>query len=88
MMQHSAMMCPAGHAGQTSHHCGVKRRGIISEQSGETSLNLIQYNDKISVALGGIAMKENKLAGISMNFSVQIISLVKELKSKHEGFLG
>ena len=33
-------------------------------------------------------MKENELAGISMDFSVQIISLVKELKSIHEGFLG
>lgn len=29
-------------------------------------------------------MKENKLADLSMDFSVQIISLVKELKAKHE----
>ena len=29
-------------------------------------------------------MKENKLAELSMDFSVQIINLVKELKSKHE----
>ena len=29
-------------------------------------------------------MKENKLADLSMDFSVQIIALVKELKSKHE----
>ena len=29
-------------------------------------------------------MKENKLAELSMTFSVQIINLVKELKSKHE----
>ena len=29
-------------------------------------------------------MKENKLADMSMSFSVQIIDLVKELKSKHE----
>ncbi len=29
-------------------------------------------------------MKENKLAEISMDFSVQIINLVKELKAKHE----
>ena len=29
-------------------------------------------------------MKENKLADISMDFSVQIINLVKYLKSKHE----
>ena len=31
-----------------------------------------------------IAVKENKLADLSMDFSVQIIALVKELKSKHE----
>ena len=29
-------------------------------------------------------MKENKLAELSMDFSVQIINLVKDLKSKHE----
>ena len=29
-------------------------------------------------------MKENKLAELSMNFSVDIINLVKYLKSKHE----
>ena len=29
-------------------------------------------------------MKENKLAELSMKFSVQIIELVKDLKSKHE----
>ena len=29
-------------------------------------------------------MKENKLADISMDLSVQIINLVKELKAKHD----
>ena len=29
-------------------------------------------------------MKENKLAELSMDFSVQIINLVKDLKSRHE----
>ena len=29
-------------------------------------------------------MKDNKLADLSMDFSVQIIALVKELKAKHE----
>lgn len=29
-------------------------------------------------------MKENKLAELSMDFSVQIINLVKDLKAKHE----
>ena len=32
-------------------------------------------------------MKENKLADLSMDFSVQIISLVKELKAKHESVI-
>ena len=32
-------------------------------------------------------MKENKLADLSMDFSVQIISLVKDLKSKHESVI-
>lgn len=32
-------------------------------------------------------MKENKLADLSMNFSVQIINLVKELKAKHESVI-
>ena len=32
-------------------------------------------------------MKENKLADISMDFSVQIINLVKNLKSKHESVI-
>ena len=29
-------------------------------------------------------MKEDKLADLSMGFSVQIINLVKDLKSRHE----
>ncbi len=32
-------------------------------------------------------MKENKLADLSMDFSVQIINLVKELKAKHESVI-
>ena len=32
-------------------------------------------------------MKENKLADLSMDFSVQIIELVKELKAKHESIM-
>ena len=32
-------------------------------------------------------MKENKLADLSMDFSVQIINLVKYLKSKHESVI-
>ena len=32
-------------------------------------------------------MKENKLAEMSMSFSVQIINLVKDLKAKHESVI-
>ena len=32
-------------------------------------------------------MKENKLADLSMDFSVQIINLVKNLKAKHESVI-
>lgn len=32
-------------------------------------------------------MKENKLADISIDFSVQIINLVRDLKSKHESVI-
>ncbi len=32
-------------------------------------------------------MKENKLADLSMDFSVQIINLVKDLKSRHESVI-
>ena len=32
-------------------------------------------------------MKENKLADLSMDFSVQIIKLVKDLKSRHESII-
>ena len=32
-------------------------------------------------------MKENKLADMSMSFSVQIINLVKDLKAKHESVI-
>lgn len=33
---------------------------------------------------GGKQMKENKLADLSMDFSVEIINLVKQLKEKRE----
>ena len=32
-------------------------------------------------------MKENKLADLSMNFSIQVIELVKELKNKKESII-
>ena len=36
------------------------------------------------VAIGSVVMKENKLVELSMDFSVDIINLVKFLKSNHE----
>ena len=33
--------------------------------------------------IGGVVMKENKLVELSMDFSVDIINLVKFLKSNH-----
>ncbi len=37
--------------------------------------------------IGGIVVKENKLAEMSMNFSVDIINLVKHLKAQHENII-
>ena len=42
-----------------------------------------QFFDTI-FAIGGIVMKENKLVELSMEFAVDIINLVKFLKSSHE----
>ena len=52
MMLPSAMMCPAGHEGQTSHHCeqseqhhfGAKRRNII-RRIAPTSFNFIESSN-------------------------------------------
>jgi hypothetical protein len=38
----------------------------------------------IIAVIGGVAMKENKLVEPSMDFSVEIINLVKFLKANHE----
>ena len=38
----------------------------------------------IIAVIEGVAMKENKLVELSMDFSVDIINLVKFLKSNHE----
>ena len=38
----------------------------------------------IIAVIGGVAMKENKLVELSMEFSVDIINLVKFLKANHE----
>ena len=38
----------------------------------------------IIAVIGGVAMKENKLVELSMDFSVDMINLVKYLKANHE----
>ena len=39
----SLMMYPAGYGGQTSHHCGSKRRGVNSERSGIEGSQIVRY---------------------------------------------
>ena len=41
----------------------------------------------IELKRGGKQMKENKLADLSMEFSVEIIKLVKQLKEKRESII-
>lgn len=75
---------------QTSHHCDLKEQhhyaklNIISLLS-DTSLKTYQLRtvsfERIDI------MKENKLAELSMDFSVDIINLVKHLKSMHESII-
>ena len=74
---------------QTSHHCVAKRSGIMFAKqmhhiaAGDASFDkqaISWYNN----GKGGVTMKENKLVELSMDFSVDIINLVKFLKSNHE----
>ena len=75
---------------QTSHHCVTKwsniilseAKNIISPQAMHHLTNSGFYD--IMEEAGGAAMKENKLVELSMDFSVDIINLVKFLKSNHE----
>ena len=53
---------------------------------GDTSLKCTENCDIIYYK-GGDLMKENKLAELSMEFSVDIINLVKHLKSNHESII-
>ena len=84
------MMRALRHIGQTSHHCDTKwsniilseAKNIISPQAMHHLTNKRLYG--IIVRIGGVAMKENKLVELSMEFSVDIINLVRFLKSNHE----
>ena len=51
-----------------------------------TSLICLSICSKILIK-GDVKVKENKLVDLSMDFSVQIINLVKDLKVKHESVI-
>ena len=53
---------------------------------GDASLNCQKFCDILNYK-GGDFVKENKLAELSMEFSVDIINLVKYLKSNHESII-
>ena len=53
---------------------------------GDASLNRHKFCDILNYK-GGDFVKENKLAELSMEFSVDIINLVKYLKSNHESII-
>lgn len=44
----------------------------------------MNFTPRELLMLRGIPMKENKLADLSLEFAVDIIGLVKALKSRHE----
>ena len=54
--------------------------------AGDASLKCPEFCDKINYK-GGDYVKENKLAELSIEFSVDIINLVKYLKSNHESII-
>ncbi len=76
---------------QTSNHCEWNEQhhyaehNIISPQ-GDASLKHYRNCDIINYE-GGDFVKENKLAELSMEFSMDIINLVKHLKSNHESII-
>ena len=69
----------AERSGATSY---LRGKCIISPQAMHHLTNNRFYG--IIAVIGGVAMKENKLVELSMEFSVDIINLVKFLKSNHE----
>ena len=69
-------------ASETSNIILSEAKNIISPQAMHHLTNNRFYG--IIAVIGGVAMKENKLVELSMEFSVDIINLVKFLKSNHE----
>ncbi|MBQ3889269.1 MAG: four helix bundle protein, partial [Clostridia bacterium] len=47
-------------------------------------LHFVQKRDIICTTRGGIVMKEDKLSDLSMQLSVEVLNLTKELRAKHE----
>ena len=74
---------------QPSHHCGTQWSNIIFAKqmhhiaAGDASFDKYM-NLWYNIRKEGAVMKENKLVELSMPFSVDIINLVKFLKSNHE----
>ena len=69
----------AERSGATSY---LRSKCIISPQAMHHLTNNRFYG--IVAVIEGVAMKENKLVELSMDFSVDIINLVKFLKANHE----
>ena len=92
MMLASRMMCALRHIGQTSHHCETKWSNIIFAKQmhhiavGDASLKCPEFYDIITFK-GGDFVKENKLAELSMEFAVDIINLVRQLKENREAII-
>ena len=60
----------------------IEAKNIISPQAMHHLTNNRFYG--IISVIGAVVMKENKLVELSMDFSVDIINLVKYLKANHE----
>ena len=77
---------------QTSHHCETKWSNIIFAQQmhhvaiGDASLKCPEFYDIITFKEGDF-VKENKLAELSMEFAVDIINLVRQLKENREAII-
>ena len=88
MMFAARMMCALRHIGQTSHHCDQREHHHICVANASYRVAIHHLTNKrfygIISVIGGVAMRENKLVELSMEFSVDIINLVKFLKSNHE----
>jgi four helix bundle protein len=81
VMYPSDVMCAARVKRNTSHHCDRRERHHCA--AGTTSLARQGIHHKRR----GNIMSGSKLRELSMGFSVQIIELVKNLKTQHESVI-